>query len=247
LTAPKRLLIIDAAEAAAENRREVFTHILRSARSSEVMVVAVAASEGAAVAIELMKAGGKEVREYVVPPLSDEEISVVARHFPELERLAADPKGRELLRRPIVVELLARAGNPGVPLSDAEALEHVWKQLVRNGERQDAGLPNVREQVMLSLAMHALDPKPTDRPVSHINPAAVAGLRQSGLLGPASQLPWKQELVFAHDLIRDYAVARRLLVTYDPTEELRSVNAPRWALPAARLACGWSVGSDLHS
>jgi hypothetical protein len=237
LTAPKRLLIIDAAEAAAENRREVFAHILRSARSSEARVVAVAASAGAAVAIELMRAGGTKVREYVVQPLSDEEISVVAQHFSELKRLAEDQKGRELLRRPIVIELLTRAGDPGVPLSDAEALEHVWKELVRNGERQDASLPDVREQTMLSLATRELDPKPTGRPFSHLDPAVVAGLRQSGLLGPASRLPWKQVLVFAHDLIRDYSVARRLLITHDPADELRSVNAPRWALPAARLAC----------
>src|SRR3954467_6511968 len=156
LTAPQRLLIVDSAETAAENKREVFAHILRSARNSEVKVVAVAASEGAGVAAELMKAGGAQVEEYIVPLLSDDEISVAVRHFPELERLAEDPKGRELLRRPIVIELLARAGNPGVPLSDADALEHVWRQLVRNGERRDAGLPDAREQVMLILVEHAL-------------------------------------------------------------------------------------------
>lgn len=237
LTAPKRLLIIDAAEAAAENRREVFAHILRSARTSEVTVVAVAASEGVTVAVELMKAGGAEVREYVVPSLSDDEISVVGRHFPELERLAEDPKGRELLRRPIVIELLARAGDPGVPLSDAEALQHVWKQLVRNGERRDAGLPDAREQAMLSLAAHALTKGPVDSLLANLDAAALAGLRHSALLRPSGQLPWEQVPEFAHDILRAYAVARRLLVTRDPADELRKVNAPRWALPAARLAC----------
>jgi hypothetical protein len=237
LTAPQRLLIVDAAEAAAENRREVFAHILRSARSSGVTVVAVAASEGAAVAIELMKAGGAEIREHVVPSLSDDEISVAVRHFPELQRLAENPKGRELLRRPFVIELLTRAGDPGVPLSEADALEHVWKQLVRNGERCDAGLPDAREQAMLSLAAYALTKGPVDSLLTSLDAAAVAGLRHSALLRSSGRLPWERVPEFAHDLLRAYAVARQILATRDPASELRRVNAPRWALPAARLAC----------
>lgn len=237
LTAPQRLLIVDAAEAAAETKREVFVHILRSARSSGVSMVAVAASEGASVVIELMKAGGAEIREYVVPSLSDDEVAVAVRHFRELERLAEDPKGRELLRRPIVIDLLARAGDPGVPLSDVEALEHVWKQLVRNGEYRDSGLPDTREQVMLSLATHALIHRPTDSLLASLDAAAVAGLRHSALLAPRGALPWERVPEFAHDLLRAYAVARALLAARDPAGELCRADAPRWALPAARLAC----------
>lgn len=232
LTAPRRLLIIDGADATAENRPEVFTHIIRSARNRDVKVVAVAAFEGAGVVAELMKAGGTQVGEYVVPSLSDDEISMAAQHFHELQRLAEDPKGRELLRRPIVIDLLARAGSPGVPLSDVDALEHVWIKLVRNGERRDAGLPDAREQVMLNLAEHALTGV-----LSSLDHAAVAGLRHSGLLGPSSLLPWERVPKFAHDLLRAYAVARVLVATRNPASELRRIGAPRWALPAARLAC----------
>lgn len=237
LTAPRRLLIVDGAEAVAENKREVFVHIIRSARNSEAKVVAVAASEGADVAGELMKAGGAKVEEYIVPLLTDDEISIAARHFPELERLADDAKGRELLRRPIVIELLARAGDPGTPLSDAEALGHVWRQLVRNGEHRDAGLPDAREQAMLILAEHALTMGPVTSLVGNLDPAAVAGLRHSALLRPKSLLPWERAPEFAHDLVRSYAVARLLVEAKDPASELRRVSAPRWALPAARLAC----------
>ena len=237
LTAPQRLLIVDGAEAAAESKREVFAHIIRSARHSEVKVVAVAASEGASVIVELMKACGAHIAEYIVPLLSDDEISIAVRHFPELERLAEDLKGRELLRRPIVIELLARAGDPGVPLSDADALEHVWRQLVRNGDRRDAGLPDARERVILSLAEHVLTQGPTAGLLSSLDPAAVAGLRHSALLRPSSSLPWERVPEFAHDLLREYAMARLLVATRDPASELHKVGTPRWALPAARLAC----------
>ncbi len=237
LTAPQRLLIVDGAEAAAESKREVFAHIIRSARNSGAKLVAVAAFEGAGVAAELMKAGGLPVGEYVVPLLSDDEISVAVRHFLELERLAEEPKGRELLRRPIVIELLARAGDPGVPLSDADALEHVWRQLVRNGERRDAGLPDDREQIMLSLAGYALNKGPVDSLLVSHDSAALLGLRHSALLRAKGSLPWERVPEFAHDLLRAYAVARRLVETRDPASELRRVGAPRWALSAGRLAC----------
>lgn len=236
MTAPRRLLIVDGAEAAAENKRDVFVHMLRAAHRGGVTVVAVAASEGASVAIQLMKAEGAAVREFVVPSLSDDEISMVAAHFRELERLAADTKGRELLRRPIVVALLLQAGDPGIPLSDADALGHVWQQLVRNGGRRDAGFPDAREHVVLSIAAHALSRDAGDNLLAGLDPAAVAGLRDSGILRPRSVLPWELVPDFAHDLLRAYAVARQLLRTGDLGGELRRVGAPRWALPAARLA-----------
>jgi hypothetical protein len=235
MTAPTRLLIVDAAEAAAETKREVFGYLVRAARKSGVTVVAVAAETAAGLVLEEMKADGSTVKEFAVPPLSDEEITATVRHFPELERLASNPKGRELLRRPIVIELLARAGGKGVPLSEADALEIVWQQLVRNSERQNASLPDAREQAMLNLATHSLKKTPVE--TSALDAAAVAGLRQSGLLRRRGPLPWEREPAFAHDLVREYAVARVLVATKDPASELRKFDAPRWALPAARLAC----------
>jgi hypothetical protein len=236
LTAPRRLLVVDAAEAATEDKRDVFVHILGCARRSGVTVIAVAASEGASVVDGLMKANGADVREYAVPPLTDEEISTAAGHFRQLGRLAADPKGRELLRRPILINLLLQAGDPGVPLSDVDALEHIWNQLVRNGGRRDAGFPDAREHVALRLAAHALCQDVGGDVLAGLDPTAVAGLRDSGILSPRSALPWKRDPEFSHDLLRAYAVARELLRTGDLAGELHRVSAPRWALPAARLA-----------
>ncbi|MGH3525930.1 MAG: hypothetical protein ACRDQ6_01290 [Pseudonocardiaceae bacterium] len=237
LTAPRRLLIVDAAEAVAEDKRDVFGHIVGSARRSGVTVVAVAASESASVVVELMKAGGTQVREHTVLPLTDDEISIAAGHFQQLERLAANPKGRELLRRPIVINLLIQAGDPGVPLSDVDALEHVWNQLVRNGGRRDSSFPDAREHVVLNLAAHALGQGSNESLLTSLDPSAVAGLRDSAILSPRSALPWERTPRFAHDVLRAYSVARQLLQTPDLAGELRRVGAPRWALPAARLAC----------
>lgn len=237
MTAPTRLLVIDSAEAAAEHHGPVFAHLIRVAREAGLKVIAVAATEGAGSATEIMKSGGATVTDYVVPPLTDDEIALSAEHFPELRALARDPRGRELLRRPIVVDLLGRAGDPGVPLSESEALDHIWKDLVRNGGRRDSGLPDKREDVMLRLAAHAVAGGDVGDLLLELDGSAVEGLRRSGLLLPSSNLPWERTPEFKHDLLRAYSLARHLLADRAPAARLLEVGAPRWALPAARLAC----------
>ncbi|WP_421118565.1 hypothetical protein ACE2AJ_14470 [Aquihabitans daechungensis] len=237
MSAPTRMLVIDGAEAAAERHGQVFAYLLRVARSAGVKVIAIAANDGAGSATEIMRSGGATLLDYVVPPLTDDEIALSAEHFPELGPLALDVRGRELLRRPIVVDLLGRAGNPGVPLSESDALDHIWKDLVRNGDRSGDGHPDKREDVMLRLAAHSLQGARVDDLLSELDASAVEGLRRSGLLLPASGLPWERVPAFKHDLLRSYSVARYLLSDRSPATRLLEVGAPRWALPASRLAC----------
>ncbi|MCU1487391.1 MAG: hypothetical protein JWN67_4137 [Actinomycetia bacterium] len=234
LTAPDRLLVIDSAEAAAEDHGETFSHLVGSARSAGLKVIAVATTEGAGVAAQLM---GQARREYVVPGLDDDEVATAAAHLPVLQRLVENPRARELLRRPIVIELFARADDPGLPVSEAQALDHIWRHLVRNNERNNLGAPDAREQVMLLLASHAVDKSDTDVLLGRLDHVAVDGLRRSGLLLPASQLPWERVPAFKHDLLRAYSVARLLLAERDPASALSAIGAPRWTLPSARLAC----------
>lgn len=234
LTAPDRLLVIDSAEAAAEHHREVFSCLLRSARGAGLKVIAIAATEGAGTVTQLMTSGP---RQFAVQGLGDDELTTAASHIPVLQRLVDNPRARELLRRPIVIELFARANNPGLPLSEAQALEHIWHHLVRNDERRTMGAPDAREQVMLRLAAHAVRRGDVDDLLARLDYAAVDGLRQSGILLPASRLPWERVPAFKHDLLRAYSVARWILTERDPAAALTTIGAPRWTLPSARLAC----------
>jgi hypothetical protein len=235
LTAPDRLLVIDSAESAAEDHGEVFSYLLRGAWDAGIKVIAVATTEGAGAATQLMTS---RPREYVVPGLDDEELATAAAHIPVLQRLVDAPRARELLRRPIVIDLLARAGDPGLPLSEAQALDHIWHHLVRNGDRRGPGAPDAREQVMLRLAAHAVRKGDVDDLLGRLDHAAVDGLRRSGLLLPASRLPWERVPAFKHDLLRAYSVARLLVGERDPAAALTAIGAPRWTLASARLACG---------
>lgn len=237
LTAPERLLVVDAAEAAAEEHADVLSYCVRAARAAGVHVVAITSTEGAAVVRQILKSSAEDPREYTVSGLTDDELDAVAAHFPALRRLAENSRARELLRRPIVIDLLGRAGDPGMPLSESQALDHVWQHLVRNSGRRDRGAPDARENVMLSLAVHALRKGDTDDLLARLDHDAVDGLRRTGLLQPASRLPWERVPSFRHDLLRAYSVARLLLAERDPAASLTAAGAARWTLPSARLAC----------
>ena len=237
MDAPRRSLVIDAAEACAENKAEVFAHILAAARRSGIRVVAVTASDGFDAVVGAMGCDGTEVQRHAVPPLSDEEVLEAVECFPVLGRFANHARGRELLRLPIMIDLLLRASPSGAVPGEAEALQCVWQEFVSNAGRRGAESPDARERVMLQLAEHALRKGPPEELLAGLDFEAVTSLRRSGLLRPRSPLPWERVPVFAHDLIRTYAVARWLLADADPAAALRDVVAPRWALPAARLAC----------
>ncbi len=237
LTAPHRLLVIDSAEGAAEDQGEVFSYLLRSARDAGLKVIAVATTEGAGAATQLMRSGATGPREYLVPGLDDEELATAAAHIPLLQRLVDNPRARELLRRPIVIDLLARADDPGLPLSESQALDHIWHHLVRTSGRHDMGAPDAREHVMLRLAAHAVRKGDIDDLMAGLDHAALDGLRRSGLLLPASRVPWERVPAFKHELLRAYSVARLLLADRDPAAALTAIGAPRWTLASARLAC----------
>ena len=232
MNAPKRVLVVDAAEACSEDKADMFAHILAAARRNKIRVVAVTASDSLDVVSDAMSCNRADVETHMVPPLSDEDVSEAVECFPVLRRFANDTRARELLRLPIMIDLLVRASPSGAVLSEDEALRCMWQKLVLG-----TGSPDTNEGVMLQLAEHALTQNSPEALLEGLDSAAVASLRRSGLLRPRSSLPWERVPTFSHDLIRTYAVARWLLVDADPATALRDVDAPRWALPAARLAC----------
>ena len=238
LSAPQRMLVVDGADAAAEDRLDAFRCLVGAARESAVKVISVTSIDSKQVVFDALSErfdGG--VAEHVVPPLGDSEIDDVVGTFSELERLNANPRSRELLRRLVVVDLLIRGQVAGTPLTDADAMNEVWSGLVRRREMSDRGFPDARETALLRLAELELDDGERLDVISSIDPAALDGLRRDGLLRTSPEAPFQIGPEFAHDEIRRYAVARLLLASESPASRLLEAGAPRWSLAAARLAC----------
>jgi hypothetical protein len=239
MSAPMRILVVDAADAATERRRDLFVYLVEAARTSSVRLVAITSTDAQAVVRDLVvtRAGSETVAHHTVHGLSDDQLAEVVNCFPSLARLANNPRSRELLRRLVVVDLLVRSGVSGLPLSDADAMRQIWTGLVRNHGRRDRGLPDEREQVVLRLASQELSAGDSAELAAALDWSAVDGLRRDGVLRTSDENPWQVLPAFAHDEIRRYAVARVLLTDGAPAESLLEEGAPRWALAAGQLAC----------
>lgn len=238
LSAPQRLLVIDGADAIAEGMLEALRYLIDAAVESGATIIAVTANETKQLLRDtIAERLHDQVGEYQVPPLTDAQVNEIVLTFHELAAIAANPRSRELLRRPVVADLFARGGLSGLPLSDADAMGQIWSGLVRRHEQTDRGTPDAREIALLRLADLALcGGNPLDV-VSSIDPAAIDGLRRDGVLRTSVDDPFKIGPEFAHDEIRRYAVARRMLAEGDSTSKLIEAGVPRWALGAARLTC----------
>jgi hypothetical protein len=234
MSAPTRVLAIDAADVTLERGDQLLGQLLRAARTACVMPWVVSATDGRGAVHAVMQQDAGSFRELTISGLEDAELEQVAGAFPQLRRLLDEPRAKALLRRPAILDLFVRSGSHGLPLSDADAFDIVWTKLIRKDERTLSGLPDARDQVMRQLAANQL--RQIDAPTTYpsLDPTAVAGLQHDGLLRPVDR--WNSLPTFAHELLRTYAVARVLLSSADPVGTLIASGVPRWALPATRLA-----------
>ena len=123
LSAPRRLLIVDAADAATEGWSEGLAYLAEAARASDVRVIAVTSNEGRQVVHDVVAGRlGVEPASHVVDALNDDQLDEIASRFPTLARLLGNARSRELMRRLVVIDLLVRSDFSGTPLSDADSM-----------------------------------------------------------------------------------------------------------------------------
>lgn len=239
--APRRVLVIDGADVQAETDETPLATITRSAVEANVEVCIIASSDGRAAVEGVAARLGITVAHHEVAGLTDEEVDSLVEQVPTLQRLASVPHSRELLRRPAIADLLARAGGENLPLSDSAAMDAVWAGLIRDHERTVRGTPDARENVIRQLAADALEPGRLD--LGKLDAEALDGLKRDGVLR-SSKSTWSAAPSFTHDILRTYAVAKVLGEGAQPVQRLKLYNTPRWTLPAMRLLVEQRLRSD---
>ena len=238
LNTPQRLLVIDGADAISEGMLEPLRYLVDAAVQAGVTIIAVTANDVKQLVRDtIAERTAGNVADFSISPLTDADLDKVVAGFGELATLATNPRARELLRRPVVVDLLVRGGLAGLPLSDAGAMQQVWSGLVRCHEQSNRGTPDARELALLTLADLVLCGGDPLKVTGAIDPTALDGLRHDGLLRTSVDDPFKIGPEFAHDELRRYAVARLILGSGNATSKLLDADVPRWSLGAARLAC----------
>lgn len=237
LSAPSRVLVVDAADAALERSAELLSDLVLAAAAAGVGVAAVTSDQASSFVQEQVELGfGRPISSFTMKPLEDEDISAVSDHFPLLRAVLRDLPANSLLRRPVVLDLLARTGlELDSSLGEWECLQLVWSKVVRGDGRPGVGSAEAREQTLLAVAASTMQLPDERRPGAGVNAAAVDALRRDHLLAPAS--PYRNQPEFAHDEVRRYSTAILLVRSQSPTELLGAAGVPRWALSAATLAC----------
>ncbi|MDJ1642483.1 hypothetical protein [Streptomyces pakalii] len=238
--APAGFLFLDGAEAAQEGLEDLVAEAVEASMAAGLVPVLVSRDDAMDTLRDLLsRAGHREIEEIVIPPLDDGEIAEVLTSAPQLARIADDERSRWLLRRIGLIDLLLRSAGRGIALpralaSEADVYKHVWLAFVLNGGRAVDGVAfEDRGQAMVSLAEGRL----TGSRSPSVPGPALASLRSDGILASLDELSAtsNEEHRFAHDILRDFATARRLLL--DSGFPLLDADGPRWAVRASRIYC----------
>ena len=237
LSAPSRVLVIDAADAAVERSAGLLRDLLAAASNAGLGVVAVTADPAAEFVREQLNIGRQQAAQtFAVKPLDDDELAQVARRFPLLRGLLRNLPATSLLRRLVVLDLLSRTGlELDDPMSEWECLELIWSKVVRGDGRPTRGSPQAREEALLTLAATALSGLDAPLASGSLDPIAVDALRADHLLAPHNT--YRQHPQFAHDEVRRYATAIHLVHSGQIVDTLEAAGVSRWALSAVTLAC----------
>lgn len=234
MSAKSRVLIVDAADAALEGRGPLLRELVAAAHEAEVGLALITAETAVEETASALFAIYPEPKRFEVPGLSDAELRVVRDKVPAIAGALRDLPAKSLYRRLAVVDLLARAGiTVTTPLDEWACLSLIWKNLI---SRSINGISAAaRTEALLAMSEADLQLPEPDRSYARPDPAALDTLRADLLVSPENILRAKPE--FAHDEVRRFATAVRLVRTSSITETLKASGPVRWSMSAAKLAC----------
>lgn len=226
--APFRCILIDGLEHAAddENRRRVLNDLIVEIRKYNKsildkgghqdncwkIVFTCRSQEATNVLLHLetrTNLADNSLQTVEVGSLSDEEVKEVVTQLPKLKNLAVQGHLREILSRPLILDILTLPdislpieAVPGT-LTETWLLEWFWKEVVRLADRLRSGKgnPDKREQLLIRIAMQSLS---GDRFISvsdDMDSEVISGLVSDRLLVKEGN-----RLRFAHDILEDWAL-----------------------------------------
>jgi hypothetical protein len=254
------ILIIDALDAARKSEtqtllRALVDEIMRTAADRWRVVASVRRYDlrqgtewarifrGAPPLPDFTKTEFRSVRHVSVRRLSEAELAQIADSIPPLHELfqRAPSKLKELLRNIFNLHLLAELLNDGVVSADLEGirtqpelLDAYWKHRIHRDDGQrdvrEAVLSAVVEKVLASGSLQVARAEIRNHP----NAAALSDLERSGVLVASERdgRPDDDTLLFSHNILFDYAVARLVFRRgRDPAQLVeRLLRAPELAL-----------------
>lgn len=234
LSSPSRVLVVDAADAALEGRGPLLRELAAAAHAAEVGLALVTAETAAKHAAGTLVGIYLEPRRYEVPGLDNAELRLVRDKVPAIAGALRNLPAKSLYRRLAVVDLLARTGTSvSTSLDDWDCLDLIWDSLI--GRAASGGSAAARTEALLAMCETELKLPEVERSYPRPDPAALDTLRTDLIVAPEDLR--KAEPAFAHDEVRRFATAVRLVRSDSITRTLKASGPMRWSMSAAKLAC----------
>ena len=142
-----------------------------------------------------------------VPPLSDSELDEVATSLPGLEVPFSNPRIKDLLRNPFLLDLAAKLdwlGEYDLPTDVIAFRQRCWSELARRDSLTTAGMPDRRERTLIDLAEKRARELRAFVPTDGMDSEALDALYKDGVVSKDAN----GFAAPAHDVIEDWAVIR---------------------------------------
>ncbi|MFE4972859.1 hypothetical protein ACFRAR_12175 [Kitasatospora sp. NPDC056651] len=232
-----RMMFIDGAEHALTDAGRLLESLLEAAptngASSPPWTVVITCRADATGPLT-QRLGGRLRAHVELDELSDPEVDEVSGAFPALAPLTRHPRGKRLLRRPYLVDLMVRsqaAPGEGEALGEEDIIAVMHEKVVRRSEGllPGQGTAHDRDVAWNALAEAVIAGSGSSR-LTGVDGTAVGGLVSDDVFRRQ-----RSTYRFAHDVLADYATAMRL-GDEDGGELLAAATAPRSLIRAVRLA-----------
>lgn len=171
-----------------------------------------------------------------VPLLSDEELLEVQKSIPKLVRPLADKKLRRILSNPYVLDKAARmpwSDQEHLPENEREFRRRFWKDIVRQEDKTEEGLPLRRETALGEVALRRAKTLSLYTNCDDLDQKALRRLHQDDLV--AFSEASETMVAPAHDVLEDWALLNWIELRYTQHEgDARKLAEDIGAFPALR-------------
>ena len=213
-TFSKRVVLIESIERLLEDeRRDAFLDFLRQLSGDSSWQVIMTCRSSAADTVEqafLNQVGIPSVR-CEIPPLTDHELSYFSAKLPVLLRPLSEPRLRELLRQPFLLEKAASLPWPeseALPAGERDFRCKVWAETVRRNSVTTGGLPQRRALAFMETALRRARQLSPFVQAADLDPDALERLSSDNLI---IRMADNESMVApAHDVLEDWALLQWL-------------------------------------
>ena len=143
----------------------------------------------------------------VVPPLDNEELEKVQKHYPQLARPLANPELRRVLSNPYILDMALRiqwSEQGSLPQSEREFRDLFWREIVRAEHRSPAGMSQRREKTFVEVSLRRARALTLYANCGDLNSKVVENLRHDSLIMRSQESD--SLLAPAHDVMEDWAI-----------------------------------------